>query len=73
LSAFTIAALLEILGCFTFRLRLRRDASPAVAALNIVSLVGFAVALTGVDAPFAGRAADAPETPACCRLSQDRM
>jgi hypothetical protein len=63
----------RILGCFTFRLWLRRDASPAIAALGIVSLVGFAVALTRVDAPFAGRAADAAETPACRRPSQDRM
>jgi small multidrug resistance family-3 protein len=56
LVAFTVAAILEILGCFTFWLWLRRGASPAIAALGIVSLVGFAVALTRVDAAFAGRA-----------------
>jgi len=56
LVAFTIAAILEILGCFTFWLWLRRGASPAVAALGILSLIGFAAALTRVDAAFAGRA-----------------
>jgi small multidrug resistance family-3 protein len=48
--------MLEILGCFTFWLWLRRGASPGVAALGVLSLVGFAVALTRVDAAFAGRA-----------------
>lgn len=56
LLAFTAAAILEILGCFTFWLWLRRGASPAIAAFGIVSLIGFAVALTRVDAAFAGRA-----------------
>jgi small multidrug resistance family-3 protein len=56
LLAFTVAAILEILGCFTFWLWLRRGASPAIAALGILSLVGFAIALTRVDAVFAGRA-----------------
>jgi small multidrug resistance family-3 protein len=56
LVAFSVAAILEILGCFTFWLWLRRGASPMIAALGIVSLVGFAVALTRVDAAFAGRA-----------------
>ena len=56
LAAFTVAAILEILGCFTFWLWLRRGASPAIAALGILSLIGFAVALTRVDAAFAGRA-----------------
>jgi small multidrug resistance family-3 protein len=56
LLAFTVAAILEILGCFTFWLWLRRGASPAIAALGILSLVGFATALTRVDAVFAGRA-----------------
>lgn len=56
LVAFTVAAVLEILGCFTFWRWLRRGASPAIAALGIVSLIGFAVALTRVDAAFAGRA-----------------
>src|SRR5687767_10543132 len=56
LMAFTVAAILEILGCFTFWLWLRRGGSPAVAALGIVSLIGFAFALTRVDTAFAGRA-----------------
>jgi small multidrug resistance family-3 protein len=56
LLAFTVAAILEILGCFTFWLWLRRGASPAIAALGILSLIGFAIALTRVDAVFAGRA-----------------
>jgi small multidrug resistance family-3 protein len=56
LVAFTVAAILEILGCFTFWLWLRRGASPAIAALGILGLIGFAVALTRVDAAFAGRA-----------------
>jgi Uncharacterised BCR, YnfA/UPF0060 family len=46
LVAFTAAALLEILGCFTFWLWLRRGASPTIAAVGIFSLIGFAVALT---------------------------
>ena len=56
LVAFTVAAILEILGCFTFWLWLRRGASPGIAVLGILSLIGFAVALTRVDAAFAGRA-----------------
>jgi small multidrug resistance family-3 protein len=56
LVAFTVAAILEILGCFTFWLWLRRGASPAIAALGILSLIGFAFALTRVDSVFAGRA-----------------
>jgi small multidrug resistance family-3 protein len=56
LVAFTVAAILEILGCFTFWLWLRRGASPAIAALGIVSLIGFAFALTRVESAFAGRA-----------------
>ena len=56
LVAFTAAAILEILGCFTFWLWLRRGASSGIAALGILSLIGFAVVLTRVDAAFAGRA-----------------
>jgi small multidrug resistance family-3 protein len=56
LAAFTAAAVLEILGCFTFWLWLRRGASAAIAAVGVLSLIGFAVALTRVDAAFAGRA-----------------
>jgi small multidrug resistance family-3 protein len=56
LLAFTVAAILEIAGCFAFWIWLRRGGSPAVAFLGIASLIGFAVMLTRVDAPFAGRA-----------------
>lgn len=56
LLAFSVAALLEIAGCFAFRAWLRRGASPLVTALGIASLVGFAVVLTRVDTAFAGRA-----------------
>ena len=56
LLAFAAAALLEIAGCFAFWVWLRRGASPFVALLGIGSLIGFAVALTRVDTPFAGRA-----------------
>ena len=53
---FVVAAVLEIAGCFAFWAWLRRGASPLVIALGIISLVGFAVVLTRVDAAFAGRA-----------------
>ena len=56
LLAFTTAAVLEIAGCFAFWIWLRRGASPLVALLGVASLIGFAIALTRVDAAFAGRA-----------------
>lgn len=56
LGAFVLAAILEIAGCFAFWTFLRRDASWLVTLVGIVCLVGFAVMLTRVDAPFAGRA-----------------
>ena len=56
LLLFATAAVLEIAGCFAFWAWLRRGASPAVALLGVVSLVGFAVTLTRVDTLFAGRA-----------------
>jgi small multidrug resistance family-3 protein len=56
LLAFTVAALLEIAGCFSFWRWLRDGRSPLVALAGVVSLIGFAVMLTRVDAPFAGRA-----------------
>lgn len=56
LAAFTLAAALEIAGCFAFWLWLRRSGPPGVAILGILSLVGFATMLTRIDAPFAGRA-----------------
>jgi small multidrug resistance family-3 protein len=53
---FAGAAFLEIAGCFAFWTWLRRGASPAVALLGILSLIGFATVLTRADAAFAGRA-----------------
>jgi small multidrug resistance family-3 protein len=55
-AVFTVAAVLEIAGCFAFWAWLRRDASPLVAVLGVVSLIGFAGVLTRADAAFAGRA-----------------
>jgi small multidrug resistance family-3 protein len=54
--AFALAAILEIAGCFTFWLWLRRDSSPLVALLGVGSLIGFAFMLTRIDSAFAGRA-----------------
>jgi small multidrug resistance family-3 protein len=51
-----VAAFFEIAGCFAFWMWLRRGSSIVVAAVGVVSLVGFAVALTRVDSAFAGRA-----------------
>jgi len=56
LLAFTIAAVLEIAGCFAFWAWLRRGASPLITVVGVASLIGFAIALTRVDAAFAGRA-----------------
>lgn len=56
LAAFAVAALLEIAGCYAFWTWLRRGRSSAIAALGLVSLIGFATMLTRVDASFAGRA-----------------
>jgi len=55
-AVFTIAAVFEIAGCFAFWVWVRRGATPFVLALGVASLVGFALALTRVDAAFAGRA-----------------
>jgi small multidrug resistance family-3 protein len=56
LVVFVIAAFLEIAGCFAFWLWTRRGVSFPVAVLGLVSLIGFALALTRVDSIFAGRA-----------------
>ena len=56
LAAFGTAAVLEIAGCFAFWAWLRRGASPFVTVLGVLSLIGFAIVLTRVDALFAGRA-----------------
>lgn len=56
IAIFAVAALLEIAGCFAFWMWIRRGAPAYVAVLGILSLVGFALALTRVDSVFAGRA-----------------
>ena len=56
LAMFALAALFEIGGCFGFWLWLRRGFSVWIAALALASLIGFAVTLTRIDTPFAGRA-----------------
>ena len=56
LVVFTVAALLEIAGCFAFWAWLKRGAPPAIVLLGIASLAGFALTLTRIDTPFAGRA-----------------
>ena len=56
LVAFAVAATLEIAGCFAFWMWLRRGASPLMTIPGVASLIGFAIALTKVDASFAGRA-----------------
>lgn len=54
IGIFGLAAILEIAGCFAFWMWMRRGAAAYVAVLGIVSLVGFALALTRVDSAFAG-------------------
>ena len=56
LFVFVVATFFEIAGCFAFWQWLRRGASPYVAVIGVVSLIGFALALTRVDSAFAGRA-----------------
>jgi small multidrug resistance family-3 protein len=56
LFAFAVAAALEIAGCFPFWMWLRRGHSWTVAAVGVVSPIGFASMLTRVYAGFAGRA-----------------
>ena len=56
LLAFMVAAILEIAGCFAFWSWLRRGASPLVAVIGTMSLIGFGLTLTRIDTAFAGRA-----------------
>jgi small multidrug resistance family-3 protein len=56
LLAFILAAGLEIAGCFVFWQWLRGGRSALLALVGTMSLIGFAVMLTRVDALFAGRA-----------------
>ena len=53
---FALAAFLEIAGCFAFWAVIRSGASPLWLVPGIVSLIGFAAALTQVEAAAAGRA-----------------
>ncbi len=55
LGFYCLAALFEIFGCFTFWLWLRSERSPLWVVPGIGSLVLFALALTQIDAQFAGR------------------
>lgn len=56
LPLFLVSAILEIAGCFAFWLWLKRGASPLIAVIGVVSLIGFAVTLARIDLGFAGRA-----------------
>lgn len=56
LAWFGLAAAAEIAGCFAFWAWLRLDRSAAWLLPGVASLVLFAVALTRVEAAFAGRA-----------------
>lgn len=56
IGVFVVAAFLEIAGCFAFWGWLRRGASPLIAVLGVVTLIGFAAVLTRADTAFAGRA-----------------
>jgi small multidrug resistance family-3 protein len=51
-----LAALLEISGCFAFWAWIRLHRSPFWLLPGMVSLAAFALALTRVDASYAGRA-----------------
>jgi small multidrug resistance family-3 protein len=53
---YTVAAVAEISGCFTFWLWLRLGKSFLWTLPGILSLATFAVVLTRIDAPAAGRA-----------------
>lgn len=53
---FVFAAACEIAGCYTAWMWLRLGRSAWWLAPGVVSLIAFAVALTRVDAAFAGRA-----------------
>jgi small multidrug resistance family-3 protein len=53
---FVLAAGLEIAGCYAFWTWLRAGRSAWVSLLGVISLIGFAICLTRVDAAYAGRA-----------------
>lgn len=53
---YSLAAAGEIAGCFSFWAWLRFSRSPLWTIPGVVSLVMFALALTRIETPFAGRA-----------------
>ena len=53
---FAIAAVLEIIGCYSIWHWLRDHKSPAWIVVAVVTLVAFAAALTRSSTPYAGRA-----------------
>lgn len=53
---YAVAAFAEIAGCFAFWAWLRLGKSPLWTMPGILSLVCFALALTRIDTPVAGRA-----------------
>ena len=52
---FALAALLEIAGCFAFWSWLRMGRGAWLAGAGVACLALFAIVLTRVDSPFAGR------------------
>ncbi|WP_119681148.1 YnfA family protein [Indioceanicola profundi] len=56
LVLYSLAALAEIAGCFSFWAWLRLDRTPLWIVPGIASLIAFAWLLTRIDADFAGRA-----------------
>lgn len=55
-AVYVAAAFAEIAGCFAFWAWLRLDRSPLWVVPGIVSLVLFALLLSRIETPFAGRA-----------------
>lgn len=55
LGLYAFAALVEIAGCFAFWAWSRLDRSPLWLGPGMVALAAFALALTRVEADFAGR------------------
>lgn len=56
LGAFLVAAVCEVAGCYTVWMWLRLGRSPLWLVPGAASLIVFAVALTRVEADYAGRA-----------------
>jgi small multidrug resistance family-3 protein len=56
IAVYSLAAVAEIAGCYAFWAWLRLGASPIWLLLGTVSLIAFALSLTFVESPSAGRA-----------------